>query len=197
MKSPQKKNQEKTTRSVAHHVSAKEKPLAIAPSVIPTGNSTQLIALSNHAANQTTNWNQTVQMVAGWIFDRLVPVNAHLVKLQFKNTTNGQICLVHHHPGTDYVTALDDEKGNRLGDSTLKYDADLASAAMSHLVANPIQSRLSKAQDVPKSEPVDEEKSKALYKALAAKATAGKADSKTFVARGQPKPPTKMEEPPK
>lgn len=150
------------------------------------------MALSNHAANQTTNWNQTVQMVAGWQFDGLVPVDAHLVKLRFKNTTTLEICLVHYHPGASFVSALDDNDGNRLGDSTLKHDADLAIAAMAYLTANPINSKLSKAQDVPKSEPVDEEKSKALFKAAASKAGPG-----MFVARGQPKPSPKMEEPPK
>lgn len=151
------------------------------------------MALSNHAANQTTNWNQTVQMVAGWQFDRVFPPEpgTDFVKIRFTNpNTIIQSVLVHVHLGTDFPSAVETTTGERLSDSTYRYDQDLDSETRSYLKTNPIPDHRPKAATVTKSAPVNEEQAKADFAAAAKKAGSGK-----YIPRSKPKPAPDKEEP--
>jgi hypothetical protein len=120
----------------------------------------------------STQLKKTIQFVKGWNFIGKNQPALDLVRLIFTNATTGQTCFVHHHPGTDFVSAVEIQGGER-HDSTKKFDADLEEAALAYLKQNPIPSTAKKAADISLSEPVNEAEAKAKYTELGKKAGSG------------------------
>lgn len=111
------------------------------------------------------NWLQKMPDSQNYEYLGKKRINHELWKYDFRK--GAQLFRVHHHPGTDYGTAVEDGNGNRLNDSVDDHDSKLAQAMKKAVGDDPAPVRQGPTQGAANSMPVDPEQARQQHAAHA------------------------------